>query len=76
VCRYHRRQIWDEERETIDVEQLERAAVRAGAETVVTLDEAEVYAVFAFDDLLSPVDARELGQAFLDAAALVERING
>ncbi len=42
----------------------------------MTVDEAIIYAVCAFEDEMPVADAREIAQAFLDAAALVERING
>jgi hypothetical protein len=75
VCRYHRRYFRDEERETVAVAQLEYAEVRAGVAPVVTLDRATVGAEFGFQDEMPVADAREIAQAFLDAAALVERIN-
>ncbi len=76
MCRYHRRHFREVQRETVDVSQLERAAVRPGVPPVVTVDEAIIYAVCAFEDEMPVADAREIAQAFLDAAALVERING
>ncbi len=74
--RYHRRSFRGSEREMIDVTQAELATVRPGVPPVVTLDDATVYTLCAFEDDMSVENARGIAQAFLDAAALVERIKG
>ncbi len=73
--RYHRRSFRGNS-EMIDVTQAELAVVRPGVPPVVTLEEATVYTLCAFEDDMQVADARGIAQAFLDAAALVERING
>ncbi len=75
VCRYHRAVLRWVERENVEVTQLEDARVRDGVAPVVTFDSAVVYASISFEDEMSASAARELGDALLMAAVLVDQIN-